>query len=225
MFNLFDKYKKCSYSQSGEDLIIDFIFNGLKIEKPSYLDIGAYHPYHYSNTAFFYKKGGRGINIEPNKKNFDLFLKYRKKDINLNLGIAKQEGVLNFYHMSVPTLNTFSETEAYRLEKEFNYKILNIEKIKVKTIEQVINSYWYGKFPDFLSLDVEGGDEDIIKSINYDNGPIVICVETILFSDSGKGIKNMSMIDFLKSKGYLVYGDTYINTIFVKKDKWIKRNI
>ena len=59
-------YKQISYSQCGEDLIMNFIFNNLRIEKPSYIDIGAHHPFWLSNTFFFYKKGSKGINIEAN---------------------------------------------------------------------------------------------------------------------------------------------------------------
>jgi hypothetical protein len=63
--NLFSKFEKKSFSQSGEDLIIDFIFNALGISRPSYIDIGAHHPYYLNNTAIFYLRGARGINIEP----------------------------------------------------------------------------------------------------------------------------------------------------------------
>ena len=74
-----------------------------------------------------------------------------------------------------------------------------------------------------MSLDVEGLDEMILKSINYEKScPSVICVETISFSENGDGVKNKPIIEFLESKGYLLFADTYINTIFVKKDKWIR---
>ncbi|MFM7886227.1 MAG: glycosyltransferase family 2 protein, partial [Pseudanabaena sp.] len=59
------KTTKMSYSQCGEDLIIQFIFSSLGISKPSYIDIGAYDAHKLSNTAVFYEQGSRGINIEP----------------------------------------------------------------------------------------------------------------------------------------------------------------
>ena len=74
---------KVSYSQKGEDLIIKHIFDGLGIVEPSYLDIGAHHPYHISNTALFYKNGSRGINIEPDPDLFVEINRVRKEDINL----------------------------------------------------------------------------------------------------------------------------------------------
>ena len=60
-----------SYSQSGEDLIIRFIFESLKILKPNYLDIGAFKPFELSNTALFYENGCTGVLVEPNP---DLFI-------------------------------------------------------------------------------------------------------------------------------------------------------
>ncbi len=76
-------------------------------------------------------------------------------------------------------------------------------------------------FPDFLSLDAEGIDEIVLQSIDYkDNFPKVICVETISFSTVGRGKKNKKIISFLEEKGYLLYADTNINSIFVKKDLW-----
>ena len=67
IFNLFHKLEKklypkfplgnSSFSQCGEDLIVNYIFNLRGISLPSYLDIGANHPYFISNTALFHKKG------------------------------------------------------------------------------------------------------------------------------------------------------------------------
>ncbi len=86
----FRKFKKISFSQCGEDLIVQNIFNCLGIEKPSYIDVGAYDPFIFSNTALFYSKGSRGINIEPDPHLYKTFPKHRKEDINLNVGIGEK---------------------------------------------------------------------------------------------------------------------------------------
>ena len=103
------KYKKTSFSQCGEDLIIKFIFDNIGIHEPSYIDIGAHHPYFISNTALFYKNGCRGINIEPDPILFKGFLKYRNEDKNLNIGVSSTNNEMDFYIISTPTLNTFSK--------------------------------------------------------------------------------------------------------------------
>jgi hypothetical protein len=89
-----------SYSQSGEDMIVRFFLN--QIKKPSkllWLDIGAHHPTHLSNTAIFYNEGKRGINIEPNPFLIRAFIKHRVRDINLNVAIADKSGTMDFYIM------------------------------------------------------------------------------------------------------------------------------
>ncbi len=214
-------YRKASYSQSGEDLIVKFVFDSLGIKKPSYLDIGAHQPYYISNTALLYQNGSRGVNIEPDPNLFTGINRARRKDMNLNCGVGEREGVMDFYVINASTLNTFSKEEVESYSEQGDYKVVKTIPVLVKTVDSILNEYLDGKFPDFLSLDVEGMDEAIIKSIDYDGScPTVICVETISFSNSGNGVKNNSMVAFLESKGYMVYADTYINTIFVREDKW-----
>jgi FkbM family methyltransferase len=216
-----NNYCKKSYSQSGEDLIVHYILNSIGLLKPSYLDIGAHHPMYISNTALFYEMGCTGINIEPDPTLFKEFIKYRNRDINLNVGIGLSDGIIDFYMMSTSTLNTFSLSEAEELVKK-GYSIVSKVKVPVLPLKDILDKYFGGRFPDFMSLDVEGLDMEILQSIDYEspNVPIVICVETISFSESGAGIKNHEIIQFLQGKGYLAYGDTNINTIFVKEEKW-----
>ena len=63
---LFRKNYSKSYAQCAEDLIIRFAFDQMGIRKPVYLDIGAHDPIFLSNTYLFYKKGSRGVCVEPN---------------------------------------------------------------------------------------------------------------------------------------------------------------
>lgn len=89
------------------------------------------------------------------------------------------------------------------------------------TIEEIIIKYSQGRFPEFLSLDVEGLDEEILRSIDYSKTkPLVICVETITFGPKKSQVKLHSIEDFLTTQGYFKYADTYINSIFVDKDTW-----
>ncbi|MFE3871901.1 FkbM family methyltransferase [Flavobacterium sp. ZS1P70] len=218
-----DKFKNISFSQCGEDLIVKFIFDCLGVNNPTYIDIGAHHPHYISNTALFYKNGCRGINIEPDPTLFKEFLKYRKEDKNLNIGISDWDSELDFYIISSPTLNTFSEEEAVKYAQEGDFEIKSIEKIKVKTLKSILDECSNGIFPQYLSIDAEGIDEIIIRDIDFENNyPIVICIETISFSTSGNGIKNTKLIEYIESKGYLSYADTNINTIFVRKSLWRK---
>lgn len=213
-------YKK-SYSQSGEDLTIDFIFNAIGITQPSYLDIGAHDRYYPNNTAIFCERGCRGINIEPDPDLFKNFLIHRKEDRNLNIGVGDRKSTLEFYKMSVPTLNTSLEKEAQNYTKEGDFKIEKI--IPVEVISDIIKKYNNGVYPDFLTLDAEGIDEIVIHSIDFEKSfPKVICVESLTFSSSRQGVKNTALISFLEGKGYLLYADTNINSIFIRRELWNK---
>ncbi|MGN8059069.1 FkbM family methyltransferase [Pedobacter sp. 22163] len=212
---------KKSFSQCGEDIIVNYIFEQIGITRPSYLDIGAHHPFYLNNTQMFYEKGCVGINIEPDPSLFKLFPKYRKRDLNLNYGIGATEGELELNVMSSATLNTFSSFEANRFQTDFGFKIETQVMIKIQTIKSILDKYQIYKFPDFLSIDIEGLEEEVIKSIDFNEGkPIVICLETISYSETGRGEKNHDIISYLENQGYIKYADTNVNTIFVLKEKW-----
>jgi FkbM family methyltransferase len=208
-----------SYAQSGEDIIIEFVFNNiLKQEHFNYCDVGAHHSTYISNTALFYRKGMTGICIEPDPELFAEIKQNRPKDICLNYGIGFSDDImaeeaLDFFVMSSRSLNTFSRQEAERLHKQGEFTILDTKKIKTVNINKVFKQYFT---PDFLSIDVEGLDVEIIKSIDLVNHrPKVICVETAEFSPIPPGIKIYDAIDYLKTKDYIFYADTYSNSIFI----------
>jgi FkbM family methyltransferase len=207
---------KTSYSQCGEDLIVRYVFDFLKIPSPTYLDIGAHHPDYLSNTYLFYQQGSRGINIEPDPTLFKAFPKQRSRDMNLNIGISDHEGELPFYIMSVPTLNTFSEADAQAAVAQGRVKIERIFPVKVRPINAVLHESLQ-KIPlDFLSIDVEGLDFAILSSMDFNQWrPKVICAETITYSETNQGKKIPEIAGLLLNLGYEIYADTHINTIFV----------
>ena len=222
---LFPNYSKISYSQLGEDLIIDFILKNLKISKPTYLDIGAHHPTLFSNTYFFYKKGSKGICIEPDPFLCKQIKKKRKKDTCLNVGIGTEEEQLaDFYIMNAKVLNTFSKKEADYLVNSTSKKIEKIIKIPLVPINKIITKYLNNEIPNFVSLDTEGYDFRILKSLNFKNfRPEIFCVETLTYTENKTERKERETIAFMAEKRYFVYADTYINTIFVDKNKWLNR--
>ena len=118
-----------SYSQDGEDMILKALYENKKNYKGFFVDVGAHHPVRYSNTYYFYKKGWRGINVEPTPTAMRSFNLLRRRDINLNLGVASKKDVLVFYCFDEPALNTFSKEAAVRVnESSKSYKILKFSK-------------------------------------------------------------------------------------------------
>ncbi len=210
-----------SFSQCGEDLIIDYVFKLRGVTHPTYLDIGANDPFFLNNTAIFYQRGCRGINIDANPKLIEAFDRKRKHDTNINVGIGDTKGSMDFYIMKDDTLSTFSEEE-YRVMLKNGYQLEEIKKVDVTTLQEILDAYHQGKFPQLLSLDVEGLDFQILQSIDFNSGncPLIICVEAAEHSPIGAGDRREELIQYLTTNGYYEYASTNLNAILVKKSFW-----
>ena len=219
-----DEHSKLSYSQCGEDLIIDFLISQLKISNFKYLDIGAHHPTYISNTFLFYEKGYSGVCIEPDPFLFKTIAKRRSKDKCLNIGVGLNNiSSAPFYIMTEKTLNTFSKEEADKYASYGKQKIEQIIDLPLIRINDIIKNY-FTSVPDFISLDVEGMDLAILTDFNFTlYRPKVWCIETLTYTENKTEKKIKETIDYMISKDYLVYADTYINTIFVDRKTWFNR--
>jgi hypothetical protein len=85
-FAIWDQWSKHSWSQEGEDLILQRIFEGQTTG--FYIDVGAHHPRRFSNTFSFYRLGWQGLNIDAMPGSMVAFEKDRPPDINLEIGIG-----------------------------------------------------------------------------------------------------------------------------------------
>ena len=164
-FFYWDQWINISYSQEGEDIVLQRIFKNKK--KGFYVDVGAHHPKRFSNTYLFYKRGWRGINIDAMPSSMKLFNKLRSKDINLEIGISSKKDNLKYYIFNETALNTFSKKQAQKINIQKNsYYIDKIINIDVNRLEKIIKKYANNKKIDFLNIDAEGLDLEILKSNN-----------------------------------------------------------
>jgi FkbM family methyltransferase len=211
-----------SWAQAGEDLIIKYLLHCLDIKKPTYLDIGTNHPIVGNNTYYFYLyKGFKGVCIEPNVAFEVPIRKHRKRDILLVAGVGtgtQREGDFYAFPKKYSSWNTFSleDAEARKLETNIPYTV--VPKLPLVNINDVMAKYFVSH-PNIISLDVEGHDLAILKSIDFKkHKPEIICVESITFSANNKGYKVNDISDFMTSMGYFVFADTRINSIFCRND-------
>lgn len=214
---------KVSYSQCGEDLILQQLFMVLGIGKVSYLDIGAHHPTYLSNTYLFYKNGGHGVCVEPDPSLFEEFNKKRPHDVNLNCGVGISPGEADFFVMSSRTLNTFSRAEAERYQSYGKQRIVKTIRLALKPVNEIIEKN-FERCPNLVSLDVEGMDYLILQNFDFTKyRPEVFCLETLSYTEDKSERKLTEIIDLMHENGYLTYADTYINTIFVDNAAWGNR--
>lgn len=210
------------YSQHGEDMMIYNAFVCLGYFKdgklPTYIDVGAHDPYDISNTALFYERGCNGINIEANPDLIQNFFDERPDDINICCGIGGDEGELPFYITDNPGLNTFKKDNLIYNEwlneqnsgQHVNYDIKKTIKVRVRTLPSVIEEYCEGKWPDFMSIDIEGMEYDALKICDFTNGPKIIAVEVNYDGDL--------FINMMRDKNYFPYIWYRENIIFARDD-------
>jgi FkbM family methyltransferase len=211
---------KTSYAQCGEDLILQQLFSALGIRTVIYLDVGAHHPTYLSNTYLFYESGGHGVCVEPDPVLFKEFAKKRPNDINVNCGVGTAQGLAEFFVMSENTLNTFSKAEAERYESYGKHRIEEVISVELRTIGDIVETHFV-KRPNLVSLDVEGMDYQILQSLDFRTfRPEVLCLETLTYTENKTERKLTEIISLMQANGYIVYADTYINTIFVDAAAW-----
>ena len=208
---------KTTYSQSGEDAILAYLFAvlGIPFAKCTYLDLGANRPKEMSNTYFFYEQGATGTLIEANPALIPALQKERSGDVILNRCIAPKSGdVIPFHVMNVDGLST-PEDVTELLANHPDLKLLetvNVETVSVNDLFAQMHAV-----PVFVNIDIEGMEMEILRSIDFTKyRPLVLILEMIPYSKKlPVGQKNPEILAFLQEKGYVEYAFTGINSIFI----------
>jgi hypothetical protein len=205
-----------SFSQAGEDVLVNFIFRYMGLGAVTYLDVGAYDPVRINNTYYFYRKGFRGVLVEPNVVMCRRLREVRPLDTTLEAGIGlTNEAAADYYLMSDPAWNTFSKKEAELMVRNTKgtIKIEKVVQMPLYDINDVMHKYFDGRAPAYLSIDAEGLHLAILKKVDYTRfRPKVICVETLV-AGTNKDIPETTR--FMKRVNYVARGATFVNTIFV----------
>jgi FkbM family methyltransferase len=206
-----------SYAQVCEDLIVADIFKHLRIERPTYLDIGAHDPVFCNNTYLFYEGGSRGVLVEPNPALTAKIRRVRPEDTVLEVGVgARGEDVVADYYVIAGQgeRNTFSLEVVKRLQAEFGEQVLaGVIKRKLVDVNRILAEHFPKRAPDFISTDTEGYDLTILRSLDFERfRPRVLCVETLTGTSPDARI-----LDLMRSNDYEVHGGTFVNTVFVDR--------
>lgn len=215
--NYLDGYALKSYSQEGEDMILNRLFE--KQQKGFYVDIGAHHPKRFSNTYYFYKKGWTGINIDAMPGSMKPFNKCRKRDINIEKPVSDKKQILTYYAFNEPALNGFSkELSKERNTNDNGYQIIFEKDIETLTLEEILDvNLPDNQEIDFMTIDVEGLDFMVLKSNNFEKyKPKFILIEILgkTFSE----IYNSEITKFLEKNNYSIYSKAVYTVIFKKNN-------
>lgn len=201
-----------SYAQEGEDLILERIFERQKTG--FYVDVGAYHPVRFSNTYRFYKRGWRGLNIEARAESIALFNKLRPRDINICAAVSDRAGELEYFRFDEPAMNTFSAELARQRERTGRWQAYPSEKLATRSLKSILKTSLPADIsPDFLSIDVEGSEIDVLRSGDWQaHRPKIIVIED-LQADSLESALRTDIHNFLAAAGYIAFAKTF-NSVF-----------
>ena len=199
--------QKKSYAHTEEDL---FILNEFQNQKGFYVDVGCHHPTRLNNCHLLYKKGWRGINIDISEFSIKLFNLVRTKDININRAVSLEQKKVKFYYDKLISfyisLNKRKELDRFKeIMSDTLTNIIDQTKFKDRKI-------------DFLSIDTEGKDFEVLQSLNFERyDPKYICIEIYSDNDSTFDIKNNQIYNYLIEKNYTLLIAKRENYIFKKK--------
>lgn len=215
--NKIPKYE-LSYSQYGQDsYILHKLFNYKN--KGVFLDVGGNDPINCNNTYLFEKSGWTGIAIEPQTDFNEAWENNRKTEL-LNYVIGEENKKVNFISGGEKE-NGLSGVEGYNKVSKNNQNKIEKEQKRLDSIliERNINKV------DLLSIDVEGYEMNVLKSIDFKRIDIkVIVIENnigftwlpIVGKYFGNELGNNNIRRFLRRKGYKQIARIMCDDVFVK---------
>ena len=202
-------WDKVSNSQCGEEIGVRHWYQCYKPGfRGIYVDVGAYHPFCFSNTRWAYDQGWKGINIDPSDKSIDLFNIFRPNDINVNCGVSDENGELTFYVYKGAD-NTFcNEGEGYSEKKV----------VPVKTLNAILEEHHIDKI-DFLDIDIEGFDEKVVMSFDWKKySPKCVLIELLRAGGIENIINHSNIHKKMKAEGYELVGFYTVTAFYMRKD-------
>lgn len=172
-------FRRLHYSQFGEDIYLAALLD----DAPAgvFVDVGAHDPRRLSNTYLLYRRGWRGINIDPlpgMKRRFD---RVRPRDINLEVGASSRGGTLEYFVFNEPSCNTFSREVAMERNGQGGRALLRSLQIPMADLNELLAAHLPALSPsgriDLMNVDVEGMEVEILANLDERYRPTVICAE------------------------------------------------
>ena len=206
-------FSQCLFSQEGEDILLRHMI-GMK-RNGFYVDIGAHHPFRFSNTYLFYLRGWRGINVDPMPGSMQRFNEYRPGDINLECGVSDVEMDMTYHQYSEPALNGFTLLEP-DAKKKIN--LTGSISIPTKRLSAIFEEHLpTGQQIDFMSVDVEGHDLNVLRSNDWSR----YCPGYVLVEDRSldlMDIRKSETAQFMMNAGYSLACKTFLTCIYKRLD-------
>lgn len=208
-----DATAKAFYGQYAEDACLFSYFADRqyaltqdlsRIGKGFYVDVGAYDPESISNTRVFYKAGWRGINIDPSQVAIAKFERERPEDINLHCAVSDQEGPITFYSFGQPSVySTVDQQVAADYARRLGAEP-RVETVAALSLATILDRHLaHGTAIDFLSVDAEGHDVQVLQSNDWNrHRPELVVAE--LHERDLEAVTASPLTAFMHDVGYTI---------------------
>lgn len=202
------------FSQSGQDAFVMSYFNNKR--DGVFIDIGANDGITLSNTYYLEKElGWKGICIEPIPEIFEQLDKNRNC-IKIMAGISNEKSVEKFTFVKGVSNMLSGMTKNYdprhqkRIEEEVKSRHQEIIELDIQclVLNDLLSEYEFFII-DYLSIDTEGNEFDIIKSIDFDKFKI----KTLTVENN---YNNKEQTSYILSKGFKFVGKIEADEFFAK---------
>jgi FkbM family methyltransferase len=205
------------YSQFGEDAILK---KYLKEDKGFYLDIGSGDPVIGSNTYFLYKKGWKGILIDPLTRNIFSSKLIRRKDKIIQGLVGATNKSYTFFEMYPYEYSTTNDEIVNDLINEGRAKLVKKVQLHTYSVSDLRLNINLDQ-PSLLSVDCEGLDLEVLKTIDLKTIKFrVICAEDFDFNPVSK---SSAINHYLFENGYEIVDRAGPSSIYVKSS-WLREN-
>ena len=207
------------YGQFGEDKIMASFFDDAY--KGTCIDVGASDGIFGNNTYYFEKKGWKTLCIEPIPESFDKCSKIRNNCINCCISdVDKDDEQFIIFKLNDNNTDAISSLKPdIRLISSHSHLIKESTQIKVKCkrLTTVLNEIQFDKIIDFISIDTENTELDVLKGIDFDT----YFVKYLLIENN---FEDNEIEDYLKTKGFIkfkrnVVNDFYVNQLLLDSSK------
>lgn len=189
-------------SQYGEDIFLHKKFR--KMTRPGfYVDVGAHHPFRLSNTAYLWAMGWNGLNVDASQHTLRLFERFRPEDINICKAVVGREyaqahdSVVFYFSDEIDNCASCDPEIARErgLKNQVSVPCVTLDELVTLAIR-----HFPGDF-DLLNIDIEGLDDDVIRSLrDWDVKPTILMIE--IYGESIREVLEHPTCQFIEKSGY-----------------------
>jgi FkbM family methyltransferase len=211
-------FKRISRSQVAEDLLATFYLG--REHNITYVDIGCLWPIKFSNTYYFYERSGHGLCIDPNPTLSESYRAIRPRDTFVNYAVGGSSEDLTYYEFENPVFNTLDpkRVAALKAADRPGRRVIRTSNVAVKPLHQILIDSKFSENHgaiDFLSIDVEGLEMEILKAIDFTViTPKLIVIETAVI---GSKAHDNPAVGLFTAAGYDLVGFTGHDAFFRRR--------